>query len=56
MTVIGYAGVSSLDQHLDKRLAALKAAGATKVYSEKRKWNENRSQGACQGHRCPEPR
>jgi DNA invertase Pin-like site-specific DNA recombinase len=35
MNVIGYARVSAHDQHLDNQLAALRTAGATKVFSEK---------------------
>ena len=35
MTVYGYARVSTKDQDLDIQIAALKAAGATKVYQEK---------------------
>ena len=35
MTVLGYARVSTRDQHLSAQLEALKAAGAAKVYREK---------------------
>lgn len=35
MTIYGYARVSTVDQSLDAQNAALKAAGAEKVYSEK---------------------
>jgi DNA invertase Pin-like site-specific DNA recombinase len=36
MTVIGYARASSIDQNLDIQIAALKAAGAEVIRSEKR--------------------
>jgi DNA invertase Pin-like site-specific DNA recombinase len=35
MAILGYGRVSTADQRLDGQIAALKAAGATKIYQEK---------------------
>jgi DNA invertase Pin-like site-specific DNA recombinase len=35
MAILGYGRVSTMDQRLDGQIAALKAAGATKIYQER---------------------
>ena len=54
MTLYGYARVSTDGQTLDAHIAALNAAGADKVFSEKQSWAKADRKTLAKGASCAE--